>query len=126
MISLTEKNGLPFIEATVTFRGETLVLPELLVDTGSAGTILNVNHLEKIGVKPEPDDVVEMIHGVGGFEFVYTKPLDRLAIGSNIGVDDFAVELGDMDYGLILDGIIGYDFLKEIGAILDLERLVLR
>ncbi|ETI88492.1 hypothetical protein ONV75_04755 [Clostridium sp. LQ25] len=28
-----------------------------------------------------------------------------------------------MDYGFGIDGIIGVDFLKEIGAIIDLEQM---
>jgi len=34
-----------------------LELENVLLDTGSAGTIFNVNKLEEIGVKPEANDV---------------------------------------------------------------------
>ncbi|SFE51021.1 retropepsin-like aspartic protease [Alteribacillus iranensis] len=126
MIAIRELHGLPFIEASVTFRGNTIDLPLILIDTGSAGTILNVNRLEEIGVAPEPDDKVEVIYGVGGHEFVYTKPMDVITLGNGIRIDDYMIELGTMDYGMDIDGIIGYDFLKELGAIVDLDHLKLR
>lgn len=115
-------SGLPFIEATVAFRGRSLKLENVLIDTGSAGTIFNVNKLEEIGVKPEANDVTQTIQGVGGLEFVYTKNIDQIAISEGIKVSNFLIELGSMDYGLAIDGIIGYDFMKEVGLVIDLKQ----
>lgn len=125
MIKIKELSELPFIEATVTFRGQSLKLENVLLDTGSAGTIFNVNKLEEIGVKPEANDVTQTIQGVGGLEFVYTKNIDQISIHNEIVIQNFNVELGSMDYGLEIDGIIGYDFMKEVGLIIDLQRLSL-
>ncbi|WP_400245206.1 retropepsin-like aspartic protease [Niallia sp. JL1B1071] len=123
MILIKELSELPYIEATVTFRGQSLKLENVLLDTGSAGTIFNVNKLEEIGVKPEANDVTQTIQGVGGLEFVYTKNVDRISIQDEIEIQNFNVELGSMDYGLEIDGIIGYDFMKEVGLVIDLQRL---
>lgn len=123
MIKIKELSELPFIEATVTFRGQSLKLENVLLDTGSAGTIFNVNKLEEIGVKPEANDVTQTIQGVGGLEFVYTKNIDQITIHDEISIQNFNVELGSMDYGLEIDGIIGYDFMKEVGLIIDLQEL---
>ncbi|NRG44589.1 retropepsin-like domain-containing protein [Bacillus sp. CRN 9] len=123
MIMIKELSELPFIEATVTFRGQSLRLENVLLDTGSAGTIFNVNKLEEIGVKPEANDVTQTIQGVGGLEFVYTKNIDRISIQDEIDIQNFNVELGSMDYGLEIDGILGYDFMKEVGLVIDLQRL---
>lgn len=122
MIRIKEVAGLPFIEATVTFRGQILKLENILIDTGSAGTIFNVNKLEEIGVKPEANDVTQTIQGVGGIEFVYTKNIDQIAITEDINITNFLIELGSMDYGLEIDGIIGYDFMKEAGLVIDLKQ----
>ena len=35
------RHGLPFVQIKVEFRGEDLVLDNVLLDTGSAGTIFN-------------------------------------------------------------------------------------
>ncbi|SHG55840.1 pepsin/retropepsin-like aspartic protease family protein [Ornithinibacillus halophilus] len=78
MIKIKEMSKLPFTEVTVTFRGRSLKLEKVLIDTGSAGTIFNVNKLEHIEVRPEAHDVTQTIQGVGGLEFVYTKNIDRV------------------------------------------------
>ncbi len=123
MIKIKELSELPFVEANVTFRGKGITLEKVLLDTGSAGTILNVNKLEAIGVKPEANDITQTIQGVGGLEFVYTKNIDRISIKDDIVISNFYVELGSMDYGLEIDGIIGYDFMKKVGLIIDLQHL---
>jgi hypothetical protein len=38
-------------------------------------------------------------------------------------VSDFQIEVGSMDYGFDIDGIIGMDFLIQVEAIIDLARL---
>src|SRR5699024_3138519 len=121
MIDIKEVFELPFIEVLVKFRGRQMKLNNVLIDTGSAGTIFNVNKLEEIGVKPESDDVTRTIQGVGGFEFVYTKNIDQIVISDRIKANHFLIELGSMDYGLDIDGMIGYDFMKEVGLVIDLK-----
>lgn len=59
---------------------------------------------------------------MGGAEFVFTKRVDRLSVGE-LSVQDFEIEVGAMDYGFEMDGIVGMDFLMEVGAIIDLARL---
>jgi len=41
-------------------------------------------------------------------------------------VTNFAIEVGAMDYGFAIDGIIGTDFLLQVGAVIDLSRLEIR
>jgi hypothetical protein len=53
------------------------------------------------------------------------KNLDQISIHDEIAIQNFNVELGSMDYGLEIDGIIGYDFMKEVGLIIDVQRLIL-
>ena len=78
-----------------------------------------------IGLTYEPDDKVHRIRGVGGTEFVFAKRVDRLGVGE-LQVNDFQIEIGAMDYGFDIDGIIGMDFLIQVGAIIDLAKLEMR
>ena len=66
--------------------------------------------------------MVRRIRGIGGTEFIFTKRLDRLSLGE-LQVSDFEIEVGAMEYGLDLDGIVGLDFLLEVGASIDLAKL---
>jgi len=121
MVNIKERYELPFVEVVVNFRGKQIKLNNVLIDTGSAGTIFNVNKLEAIDVKPEPNDVTRTIQGIGGLEFVYTKNIDWIVISNEIKTNNFLIELGAMDYGLDIDGIIGFDFMKEVELVIDLK-----
>ena len=116
------RDGLPFIRATLTHHGQQLLLNNVLLDTGSAGVIFPTDAVLTIGLTYEPDDMVHRIRGVGGAEFIFTKQVDTLMV-DELQVNDFQIEVGAMDYGFDIDGIIGMDFLVEVGAIVDLSRL---
>ncbi len=116
------QDGLPYVTASLTYQGHQLSLENVLLDTGSAGAIFPTDKVVTIGLEYAPDDMVHRIRGVGGAEFVFAKHIDRLAVGE-LQVDDFEIEVGAMDYGFEIDGIIGMDFLVGVGAIIDLAQL---
>lgn len=117
--------GLPFVTAIIGHHSHTLKLNRVLVDTGSAGTIFNADRVADLGLVLEPHDTIFRIRGVGGAEFVFAKIVDSLAVGK-LALPNFQIEVGAMDYGFKLDGIIGMDFLHQTEAILDLGRLEIR
>lgn len=116
------QDGLPFVSVTLSYQGQQLELKSVLLDTGSAGTIFPTDRLLSVGLQYEPEDMVNRIWGVGGAEFVFTKKIDVLLLGE-LQVQDFEIEVGAMDYGFEMDGIIGMDFLVQVGAVIDLSRL---
>ncbi|MBY6934378.1 hypothetical protein FDB44_12300 [Clostridium botulinum] len=122
MVNLKYMYGLPFCSISLIYKNKKMKLDNVLVDTGSGGTLLKMDKVEEIGVVIEEDDTIETIEGVGGIEFVYKKNIDELIIG-DIRVGNFKVEIGVMDYGFDIDGIIGIDFLKKINALIDLDKM---
>jgi len=64
------------------------------------------------------------IRGVGGTEFVFSKTVDRVALGEDLWLENFKIEVGAMDYGFNfeLEGIVGMDFLEKVGASIDLRQ----
>lgn len=72
----------------------------------------------------ERTDRLRMLRGVGGHEYVFVRRVGRLAIGDH-GLDDFEVEIGELDYGFQLGGILGMDYLRAAFAIIDLDALTL-
>jgi Retroviral aspartyl protease. len=116
-----EEYGLPFVPVRIHYRGRTLELGKVLLDTGSASTLLKADIVGEIGIVPEGDDVVDTIRGVGGIEYVYAKILDGIELNGQL-VSGFQVEIGSMEYGLEIDGIIGYDFMKTVGLVIDTKR----
>ncbi|BBH23034.1 hypothetical protein Back11_43790 [Paenibacillus baekrokdamisoli] len=56
-------------------------------------------------------------------EYVYTKYLEAIRFNGQ-SIDQFQVEIGSMDYGLEIDGIIGFDFMKAAGLVIDTKEMV--
>jgi len=38
-------------------------------------------------------------------------------------VEEFEIEIGSMDYGLEIDGILGFNFMKQTGAVINLNSM---
>lgn len=119
------QDGLPYIAATITHKGQTLTLENVLIDTGSAGTIFSADKVVEVGLEYGADDVVHRIRGAGGAEFVFTKRAESLAVG-DLRLNNFEIEVGAMDYGFAIEGIIGMDFLSQVKAIIDLDLFEIR
>lgn len=123
-MNITEIYGLPFVKIKIVFRGKELELNRVLIDTGSASTLLNADLVREIGIVPEENDVVDTIRGVGGVEYVYTKFLDAIHFDGQ-WVSQFQIEIGSMDYGLEIDGILGFDFMKTAGLVINAKEMTI-
>ena len=123
-MQLTSRHELAFVTATLTYRGTTVEVPDVLVDTGAASTVLNADLAATAGIYLAPNDLLRRLRGVGGHEHVFLRQVDRLAVGDH-GIDHFDVEIGEMDYGFEIGGIIGMDFLRAARAITDLGSLTI-
>ncbi|WP_207787901.1 retropepsin-like aspartic protease [Candidatus Thiosymbion oneisti] len=113
--------GLPFVTIEIGWEHSSLMLKPVLLDTGSASTVLSADRLGTLGIKLEPEDPIHRIVGVGGSEFVYCKRLPWVALG-DCRVHDVPVEVGAMSYGFRIEGILGMDFMQQIGLIIDLRK----
>lgn len=100
-------------------------MDNVLLDTGSAGSIFSADKLAEIGLFLQPDDELHQIYGVGGSEFVFVKQIEKLLLGE-LMVSDFTVELGALGYGFELDGIIGTDFFQQTSAQIDFSSFDVR
>src|SRR3989304_6259196 len=118
------QDELPFVAIVLTYRGQQIEFENVLLDTGSAGTIFSTDKLSPVGLWYEAEDMVHRVRGVGGAEFVFSKHVDHLSIGT-LGVNDFEIEVGAMDYGFQIEGILGMDFLTKVGAKIDLANLLI-
>lgn len=119
------QNGLPFVVAILTFRGQRLTLENVLLDTGSSGTVFSTDRVLEIGLKFERNDMLHRVRGVGGAEYVFTKQIEQLTVG-DLEMTSFEIEIVALDYGFAMDGIIGTDFLSQTGALIDFVRFEVR
>lgn len=102
-----------------------ITLKDVLLDTGSAATLFGLDAVAGLGLRPEPEDPLRRIRGVGGSEYVFEKSVSMIRVG-NLRQRDFTIQVGAMDYGLRCDGILGLDFLLRTRAVIDLAGRRLR
>ncbi len=121
-MQLSLKYDLPFVAIVISYRGKTREVPNVLVDTGSGSTILSADVVSEIGIVPEPEDTLYNIRGVGGNEVVFSRRVDSIQTDAG-RISDFEIEVGGMDYGFEINGILGMDFLLRAGVIIDLKEL---
>jgi len=121
-MQLSLKYNLPFTTVTIAYQGVTLEIPEVLVDTGSGSTVLAADLLTTIQITPIAEDILHMISGVGGSEVVFTRRIDYLQVGER-HIADIEIEVGGMDYGFQINGILGMDFLLRAGATINLREM---
>lgn len=122
MVKLDLKYGLPFCRVKLSYKGKCMHIDNVLLDTGSGGTVFKMDVVEEIGITIEDDDIIETISGVGGSEFVYKKNIDSITLG-DLELHNFKIEVGVMDYGFDINGIVGMDFMKEVGAVINLDEM---
>lgn len=116
---------LPFVTIQVKLGVNHLEISNVLIDTGSAKSILSADILEPIGVAPEPNDRLKKVKGIGGTEIVYEKKMD-LIIVNQCEIAEFVLQIGAMNYGFHINGILGMDFLKRSKAIIDIDENIIR
>jgi len=116
--------GTPYVTASLNHNGKRLALDRVVLDTGSGGCVFSANELLQLDIAVERTDRLYKIAGVGGREFVFSRRLEGMAVG-DMEVQGFEVQVGAMNYGFPVQGIIGLDFLLQVGAVIDLDRLEL-
>ncbi|MFO7679586.1 MAG: retropepsin-like aspartic protease [Chloroflexota bacterium] len=119
------QGGLPFVTVEITQGDKQLQLENVLLDTGSAGSIFSSDRLKEAGIHPQETAWIRRITGVGGDEFVVETAVDSVKVGQ-LQVQDFIIEAGAMDYSFLLDGILGFDFLQATQAVIDLGMMEIR
>ncbi len=119
-MKLVLKDDLPFVSVIIAYQGMRLEAPNILIDTGSATTIFSADIVASIGIFPLPGDILHTIRGVGGIEVVFRRALDYLQLG-DFRVFECEIDIGGMDYGFEMNGILGMNALMRAEALIDLR-----
>ena len=98
------RNGIPFISIQINHDRHSFLVDNVLIDTGSAGSIFSAEVFAKFDVVPEHTDKVHRIAGVGGYEYVIEKKIDSIEIDGH-AIHCVLIQLGEMEYGFEIEGI---------------------
>ena len=124
IMNIELRDGLPFVKLDLTHKDKTLNVKNVLVDTGSASTIISTDIAINLELGPSPDDELFRIRGVGGSEYVYEKNIEKIKL-ETATIINLKVDLGAMDYGFEIDAIIGMNFLISAKLIIDLDKMII-
>ncbi|MCY9660993.1 retropepsin-like aspartic protease [Paenibacillus chondroitinus] len=95
------------------YKGNSIKIDNLVIDTGAAHTLLSSDVVSQIGIKFENGDKLVRSFGIGGDEYSFQKRVDHIQLGSLILTDipiDFGVFHEEITH---INGLIGLDLLKS-------------
>jgi len=123
-MKLEYKNGLLFVDINIGYKGNNVLLKNVVVDTGAAHTIINPDSVYELGIKAEADDEFITMYGIGGEHYSYRKNINSVSIGRE------CLENVNIDFGLIdeeghINGLLGLDILLKLGVTINLKELKL-
>ncbi|OPH57156.1 aspartyl protease [Paenibacillus ferrarius] len=125
MTNIEYRDGLLFTSMEIFFRGRSIVVENIVVDTGAAETIISPDVVEEIGIFAELDDYVHSFYGVGGsLHNFFSKQVEEINLGQ------MSLSKVELDFGVIdpqgnINGLLGLDILMKLNAVIDLKQLAL-
>jgi predicted aspartyl protease len=117
-------HNLPFVVATIRFNQQERTLQNVLVDTGSAATVFKTDILLEMGYEFDRTSRIRNLVGIGGEEAVVETTIEEVQVGS-LRVAPMKIQIGALEYGFEMDGLLGLDFLLKTRAIVNLDSLTL-
>lgn len=118
------KDGLIYTDVTLAHKDKKVLLKNALIDTGSSSTVISNEIANKLGLKPEPTDLINSVEGIGGSETVIEKIIDNVCL-DKAEIKEFHIQVEAMAYGIELEAIVGLDMLTKSKAILDMNSFKL-
>lgn len=95
---------------TITYHQKSILINDVIIDTGSSHTVFSPDLLEKIGVAYENGDAIYEAYGIVDATVpFYTKIMDQITIGS------FFLKDIEIDVGILPKdhtGLLGLDILQ--------------
>lgn len=119
-MQLKLKYDLPCVTVRLGYQGAEIDVPDVVVDTGSGSTLIATDFAALAGILPLPQDKLRNVQGVGDIEAVFIRRVDRLQV-DDCALDDFEIDIGNMDFGFAINGLLGMNFLLQSDAVIDLK-----
>jgi predicted aspartyl protease len=111
------RNGLLYLPISVHYDSEITLTG--IIDTGSAGTVVDVDCFNIDLLSCNARAVV--VYGVGGSQEAFVQTVDFVKIGDS-EVKDIEIEFCDLKDDFGFEAIIGSNLLDKLGAIIDYKQ----
>ena len=125
MYNIVLKNGLLYASVVLELKGKTVTVDDVIIDTGAYHTIILTDYLTSMEAEFTAEDELVKASGYGGLQLSSVrKKIDKLSIG-DISIENSKIDFGEIDPFERVNGLIGLDFLRNAGVIIDLVDLIL-
>lgn len=120
------RDGLLFTSIEIAYNDHYKILDNIVIDTGAASSIISPDAVDDIGLYAELGDRIIEYYGVGGsVHKSFVKLINAIKIGS-CSINNIEMDFGMIDVNGEINGLLGLDLLIEVGAIIDLKKLMLK
>ena len=119
------RDGLPFVKVTLAYGDRAIVIPDVVLDTGSTESLFKEEDVRQIGLLVDDGTGFRQFKGIGGAERVYVRNVSAVSV-TPLEVRNLEIGIGRVEYGFGIRGILGLDFLLRAKAVIDLANLELR
>ncbi|EKQ58033.1 MULTISPECIES: aspartyl protease family protein [unclassified Clostridium] len=123
-MKLEYKSGLLFVDMNIGYKGNIVLLKNVVLDTGAAHTIINPDSVYELGIKAEAGDEFITMYGVGGEHYSYRKNINSISIGRDC-LENISIDFGIIDEEGYINGLLGLDVLLKLGVTIDLKEFKL-
>lgn len=126
-MKLNLQYGLPVVSLTLAQYDKSIVLHNVLFDTGCAATVFDSDALAAIGIHIDfINGRAKRMYGVGGTsEICYEQQIPGFCI-EDITLTDFPIQLGSIQEPYGFDGIVGIDFMMRAKCKVDFETMIIK
>jgi hypothetical protein len=106
-VQLISRHELAFVTATLTYRGTTIDIPDVLVDTGAASTVINADLAADAGIYLGPNDRLRRLRDPTYVDSRTTRATACSAIVRHSGRPDRCLSGVRPDFMLSVPGVSG-------------------
>lgn len=117
-------DGLLQTSLVLIYKGQTITLNRLVIDTGASHTLLSADAVADIGIFFETGDEIVTAYGIGGEESCFRKIFDSIQLG-NFTIENYKLDVGSLHEKLAINGLLGLDLLMKANIVLDLAVLAM-
>lgn len=105
------KYGLLYLPVTLFHNGKELVMENCIFDTGSGGTVFDIDEVSKIGIHAAPHSSLKRLKTVGGHQTVFVASVNQLQLGHE-SMSEVKIEVGNLHSQFGVQGIVGTDVMQ--------------
>jgi predicted aspartyl protease len=122
-MKINYKYGLHLVDINLTFNDKSVLIKNMVVDTGASKTLISQDVVEEIGLQVDVHDKIVTYFGIGDKEHAFRKRVDHIQI-DDYRIENIEIDFDDFGYEDI-SGLLGLDILMNAGFKIDLLKLQL-